>query len=202
MQWSEFNPYVIQFVIGCPDPLIEQHARLAAIEFCRRTLCWQQTLDPLFTNGTDTLVELEPDSGVQFVKVKSVSVGGFTHPLTDSVNGLAMLRQGSQQPFCFTQDNKTLNIHPLQVAQVPVVIEAAMSPTLKATSFDDALGEYLHDIASGAIASLMRVPGQPWTDYNASNIHSVQFASRISTVSAKVSRGFMSQKMRGHSSYL
>jgi len=203
MQWSEFNPYVAPYVIGCPDPLIEQHARLAAIEFCRRTSCWQKTLDPVVTDGVSNLVELENETGLQIIKIKAVSVDGRSHPVTDSSNGLKLARSGSTQNYCFTQDNKTLHISPLQVSGIAVQVDAVLAPSRTAATLDDVIGaEYLHDIALGAITSLMRLPKQPWTDYNAAGIYSTQFTSRIATVAAKVSRGFMAQKMRSHASYL
>ena len=51
MKWSDFGPYVLPHVIGCPDPTMEQHVRLAAIEFFRRTLSWREVLDAVLTDG-------------------------------------------------------------------------------------------------------------------------------------------------------
>ena len=203
MQWSEFNPYVAPYVIGCPDPLIEQHARLAAIEFCRRTSCWQRTLDPVTTDGVSNLVGLEEDANTQIIKIKAVSVDSRDHPVTDSSNGLKLVRSGSTQNYCFTQDNKTLHVSPLQVSGIAVQVDAVLAPSRTAVTLDDVIGaDYLHDIALGAIASLMRTPKQSWTDYSAASLYSTQFTSRIATVAAKVARGFMAQKMRSHTSYL
>ena len=64
MKWSDFSPYVLPHVIGCPDPTMEQHVRLAAIEFFRRTLSWREVLDSVLTDGTER-VELEAPTGAQ-----------------------------------------------------------------------------------------------------------------------------------------
>ena len=203
MLLSEFYPYVLPYVIGCPMPVVDHHTRLAAIEFCRKTACWQKTLDAISTSGTDNLLEMDQDTGQQIIKVKAVAVGGITWPLVDSAAGLALVRSGSQQRFCFTQDNKVLHIHPLQAAGVFVQVDAVLAPSRTADAIDDAIGnDYLQDIAYGAVASIQRIPKQEFTDPNSAAAEQQQFSSRISTVAAKVSRGFMAQKMRSHASFM
>lgn len=203
MLLSEFYPYVLPYVIGCPLPVVDHHARLATIEFCRRTSCWQKTMDPINSNGVDHLIELDQDTGLQIVKVKAVTVDGINWPLVDSSAGLALLRSGSQQSFCFTQDNKILHIHPLQVAGIAVQVDAVLAPSRTATTIDDVIGnDYLQDMAHGAVASIQRIPAQEFTDINSAVAEQQQFNNRIGTVAAKVSRGFLAQKMRSHASYL
>ena len=41
---SDFLPYVLPHVPGCPEPVAEFQLRLAAIEFCERTRCWRHTV--------------------------------------------------------------------------------------------------------------------------------------------------------------
>lgn len=203
MLWNEFFPYVLPNVIGCPIPIAEQHVRLAAIEFCRRTGCWQKTLDPVNTNGIDNLIEMFPDTNTQINKVKAVAVGGIDWPLVDSVSGLALIRSGSQQSFCFTQDNKILQIQPLQENGIPVLIDAVLTPTITSPSIDNVIAyDYMSDIAMGAAASILRIPKQDWSDPLAAQSFQQQFNSRIATASAKVARGFVNQKIRSHVSYL
>ncbi len=203
MLLSEFYPYVLPYVLGCPLPTVDHHVRLAAMEFCKRTACWQKTLDAIYCNGTDNLVEMDQGTGEQIIKVKAVSVDGFDWPLVDSGNGLKLVRSDSQQNFCFTQDNKTLQIYPLQIAGVAVQVDAVLAPSRDATAIDDAVGnDYLQDIAHGAVASIQRIPAQEFTDPNSAVAEQQQFNNRMSAIAAKVSRGFMAQKMRSHISYL
>jgi hypothetical protein len=56
---------------------MEQHVKLAAIEFFRRTLSYRQVLDPVTTDGT-ALVPLDAPMQTQIIKIKSVSVGAPT----------------------------------------------------------------------------------------------------------------------------
>lgn len=202
MLWSEFNPYVLPYVIGAPDPLIAHHVRLAAIDFCRRTACHQATLAPVMTGGS-VLLGLIPIPGTQIIKVKAVEVDGRDHALIDPVGGLRLARADSPQEFCFTQDNSTMHIYPAPDAGVSVVVDAILAPSLIADGLDDAIGgAYMQDIALGAIASLQRVPNQSFTEINGSALMQAQYQARVSTTAAKVARGFIGSKMRSRTTYL
>jgi hypothetical protein len=202
MLWSDFGPYVLPHVIGAPEPLMQLHVRLAAIEFCRRTLCHIRTLDPVTTDGT-ALVELAPDAGTQIVKVKAVEVGGKEWTLVNARQGHAHVRSGTQQDFAFTEDNLTLQVFQPQAAGVDVVVDAALAPTLASSSIDDAVGaQHASDIAHGAVASLKRINNQPYTDMAGSGVEQTLFERRIATVAAKVARGMANTKMRSFQTYL
>lgn len=202
MLWSEFSPYVLPYVSGAPDPLIAHHVRLAAIDFCRRTSCYQASLDPIASDGT-VLVEIEADTGLQIIKIKAVAVNGKDYPLVDSAGGLKLARANSPQDFCFTQDNQILQVYPAPAAGVTVVLDAILAPTLTATGLINAVANaYMQDMAMGAIASLQRVPNQPFTDLNSSALMQAQYQARVSTTAAKVARGLMGGKMRAHTTFL
>ena len=202
MLWSEFNPYVLPYVMGAPDPVVAHHVRLAAIDFCRRTSCHQATLDPVTSDGT-VLVEIEADTGLQIIKVKAVAVDGKDCPLVDAAGGLKLARAGSCQDFCFTQDNQTLQVYPAPVAGIAVVIDAVLAPSLTSSGLNNLVAStYMQDIAMGAIASLQRIPGQAFTELNNSALMQLQYQARISTISAKVARGLLGGKMRSNTTFL
>jgi len=202
MNWSEFSPYVMPYVIGCSDPLLEQHARMVTIEFCRRTMCYQRTLDEVPTDGTP-IVELDLPNGTQIVKIKGVKADGREWTLVDPIRGMEFVRSESPLDFCFTQDNKTLMLYPEQPTGVPVEVTAALMPTLNASSLDgDVASQFMYDIAPGIIASLKRIPGQPFSNMNESMVHQAQFEGRVRTITAKISRGQSAAKMRSHVTFL
>ena len=202
MLWSEFTPYVLPYVLGAPDPFIEHHAKLAAIDFCRRTACYQASLNPIVSVGIVAL-EIVSNTDLQIIKIKAVAVDGKDYPLVDSVGGLKLARADSPQDFCFTQDNQILQVYPAPDAGVAVVIDAILAPTLTATSLNNAVANaYMQDMAYGAIASLQRVPGQPFTDLNGSALMQAQYQARVSATAAKVARGLMGGRMRAHTTFL
>ena len=202
MNWSDFSPYVMPYVIGCSDPLLEQHARMVTIEFCRRTLCYQRTLEEVETDGTPVVALVLP-TGTQIVKIKSVKADGREWPLVDPIRGMEFVRSESPLDFCFTQDNKTLMLYPEQVLDTPVEVTAALMPTLTAASIDDDVAsQFMYDIAPGIIASIKRIPGQPFSNMNESMVHQAQFEGRIRTITAKISRGQSAAKLRSHVTFL
>lgn len=202
MKWLDFSPYVLPYVIGCPDPTLEMHARLAAIEFFRRTLSWREVLDPVQTDGTER-VEVETPNQAQIIKIKSVSVGGHEFPLVETSHGLELSRTHPGREFAFTQDGRTLVVYPIQPAGIQVIAEAAVAPSVTSTTLDDAQAmQHMQDIAQGAIASLKRVPNQTFSDLAGSPMHQAMFEARVSTIAAKHSRGVLAAKMRSRPTFL
>jgi hypothetical protein len=202
MKWLDFSPYVLPYVIGCPDPTLEMHARLAAIEFFRRTLSWREVLDAIPAEGSE-LVELEAPMQTQIIKVKSVSVDGRDFPLVETTHGSELSRTDAGREFAFTRDNRTLVIYPIQAIGTPVVVEAALAPSITSSTLPDALAQHhMQDIAHGAIASLKRFSGQPFTDPNGAQEQQALFERRISAVAAKHSRGVMAAKLRSRATFL
>lgn len=202
MKWSDFSHYVLPYVIGCPGPTLEFHARLAAIEFFRRTLSWREVLDSVTTDGSE-LVEVETPSQSQIIKVKAVTVAGREFPLVETTHGAELSRADIGREFVFTRDSRTLVVYPVQAAGVSVVAEAALAPSFNATTLPDALAQqHMQDIAHGVAASIKRIPGQAFTDPGGSQEHQALFERRISAIAAKHSRGLMAAKMRSRTTFL
>lgn len=202
MKWSDFSPYVLPHALGCPDPTLEFHARLATIEFFRRTLSWREVLDSALTDGSD-VVELEAPPQAQIIKVKAVSVAGRGFPLVETAHGAELAETDPGREFVFTRDNRTLVVYPVQAAGVPVAVEAALAPSFNATSLLDALGQqHMQDIAHGVAASIKRIPGQVFSDPGGAQEQQALFERRIATIAAKHSRGVMAAKMRSRTTFL
>lgn len=202
MKWLDFSPYVLPYAFGCPDPTMEQHVRLAAIEFFRRTLAWREVLEAVQADGTER-VEVEAPSQTQIIKIKSVAVDGQEFPLVETSHGMALSRESPGREFAFTHDGRTLSVYPLQALGASVVVDAALAPSFNATALPDALAQqHMQDIAHGAIASIKRIPGQAFTDPNGAQEQQALFDRRIGTVVAKHSRGLMAAKMRSRPTFL
>jgi len=197
--WSDFLPYVLPYVIGCPDPTAEQHIKLAAIDFCRRTLCHRVTLEPELSSGVSHDIELYPEDGTQIIKIKAVAVGEREFDLVDPAKGLYLARSEYPGDFVFTLDNLTLQVYPLQPARTPVAVDVALAPSITAIGLSEAMAaSHLQDIAQGAIASIKRIPSQPFSDLNGSTLHHGLFEARIKTVAAKAARGFAAARISSY----
>lgn len=202
MNWDVFYPYVLPSVIGCPNPTADLHIRQAAIEFCRRTLCHTVTLDPITADGINTKFELELPSQTQPVKIMAAEVAGKECPVMDTQRGLQLVRQDSVAEFCFTQDKKTLDVHPPRAKGDTIVVDVALMPTPTAKSLDDDVAQaYMQEIAYGALASLQMLPQQTWTDAGMAAANKALFNQRIATIAMHFARGQAAAKLRSFKTY-
>jgi hypothetical protein len=203
MIWSALYPYVLPSVIGCPDPTLDLYLRQAAIEFARRTLCDCRDVDLLTANGTDTHFELDLPLQTQAIKLRSVSRNGLDHPLVDTLRGQQLVRDQSTATFAFTTGKRTLDLHPLCTAGDVIGVNAALAPSLDATSFDgEVYGTYIHTIASGALAALQMMPGQSWSSPQLAMANRTLFLHSSNSTAMHFARGQSSAKLRSFKTYL
>lgn len=204
MLWRDFQPYVMPYVIGCPLPVLEHHARLTAIDWCRKTLCLQRTLDAESSTGTTHEIDIAPPAGMQVVRPMDVSVDGREFNLSTGLAGIRLARENSQHEFCYTTDNRTLLVYPLQAAGTPVVITAALMPALgTSTGLDDDIAlEHADDIAKGIAASIMNLPRQDFTNPPLAMTMRAEYEQRRAIVAAKYSRGIAAAKLRTPTPFL
>lgn len=193
MKWEDFGPFVLPYVAGCPLPTMVHHVRLAAIEFCKRTKCWTRNIGPVAALDPH-LVEISPESpNARILAIEWVTVDGAERPVLSADTGLAKSLQPSSDKFSFSEDFSLLCVYPAMAVGAQVVTRVAMMPKLTANELPVDLEGYTQHIANGAIASIMRIPGQPFTgpagDFEA------PFRDEIRTESARLARG---QMANGH----
>ena len=190
MIWSDFYSWVLPSVPGCPNPTLDLHIRQAAIEFCRRTLCWVRTLDPVEANGMDIRFDLDLPSQTQAVKLMAVAVNGLEYLLVDTQRGLQLVRQGSGADFSFTQDKLTLDVHPLRGRGDSIEVDMALAPSFNASSIEtDVASPYVQEIAQGALATLQMMAGVAWSDPGLAAVNKALFNQRVATVAMHFTRG-------------
>jgi hypothetical protein len=202
MIWADFQPYVMPYVIGCPLPVMEHHARLAAIEFCRRTAALSTTLDYELTNGSTTDVDLAPGVGLQILKVHDVSVDGQPWTLATSEHGAELAAFGCLDDFAYLSGLSAIDIYPLQPAGRKVTVRAVVAPSMAASTCPDELLAYVSDIAWGAISSIMMIPAQTFSSPTHARELRAAFDARVATTAGAVSRGLSRAKMRSKATFL
>jgi len=190
MIWSDFYPWVLSSVPGCPNPTLDLHIRQSAIEFCRRTLCWVRTLDPVEANGMDIRFDLDLPSQTQAVKLMAVAVNRREYLLVDTQRGLQLVRQGSGADFSFTQDKLTLDVHPLRARGDSIEVDMALAPSFNASSIEtDVASPHTQEIAQGALATLQMMAGVAWSDPGLAAVNKALFNQRVATVAMHFARG-------------
>ncbi len=183
-QLSDFAPYVLPYVVGCPEPLMEQHVRDTCIDFCSRTSIIQLALDPIDAlqgqiecdldtpNGTITHLILEAwYEGRPLGQFKS----GDTSSTAEAFNLLfagADVYGGTPKSVQLTPTNTFMfDVAPFADSIAGVTMKVALKPTRTTTTVDDLLfNDYADTIGQGTVSRLMRLPGQTfssrdWTAY-------------------------------------
>ena len=196
---SAFEPYVLPYVPSVPLPMFEQMVRLAAVEFCRRTLIWTETLPEAITDVDTDFYDLDRPTDSTIIKAISVSLDGQPVTLTTYAQGLEMLRDFTLQcgQFGFLDTESRLHLVPIATeAGLTIKIDAALAPTEDGTVLPGLLMQYKETIGKGALARIYDIPDTTW--YNEAQAYKKQeeFDARIQKMALRVARGFSSAPLR------
>lgn len=192
MNLEDLAPFVLPSVQGCPDPTLLHHLRQAAIEFCSKTLVWQQELAPIASvAGTGTYL-LPVPADAKLVKLLTYTIDGVEASVVTPEHGRKLAQRWASAEVAWTVDRTNVHFSPVPEANdVPYVFQAALKPTQAATAIPDEVGEhYANDIAEGALASLLSLEKVTWADPVKAGIRRMDFEGRMSRIAAQVSKGF------------
>jgi hypothetical protein len=209
---SLFYPMVLPYVLGCPDPMLDQAILYSAGEFCRNTLAVQEINTQHVVAGqqdycvdTPTASILSAVIGVWHADKKLQPVG------TDEVTpGMAMrddltgYAPSSGTPTHFYQKvpaDQYVSLWPVPDVAMEngLAVRAAYEPSATATSLDDVLYvAYGNDVAFGAIAYLMMLPGQAFSNPLLGREFDKRFSASIerATLTSKFGRMRRSARVR------
>lgn len=202
MEWDAFGPLILPYATTCSAPLMEQHARLAAIEFFEHTKAWQADLAPLAGNGVLTSFAMVLPTDAQVEKLLNVRVvdayGNKTKATVLTADyGEDLEASGSQEIVAYTPDRVTLTVQPAQATGATMTPKVVLKPTLTAATFPDALfAQYGQHIAKGALASLTAMANKPWTDIQTARINAAEFINAKAVIARQVERGFATSGRR------
>jgi len=199
MLWSDFDAHVMPYVLGCPLPLLEHHARKVCIDWCNRTHCWQEALEPEFGTGHPVL-EIPTAIGFDVVKVLCVDVDGREIEAVHPDIGRGYVRSHHPGDFCFTPDEVNLHIYQPPKNGAQIVIEAALSPSITSTGMPvNLFRQYATHIAPGIVASIQEVPNQPFSNLQHADRMQARYEARLRSVASSISVGRLRAKTRSSS---
>jgi hypothetical protein len=185
--WSLMVNDIRPHVPGCPQPEIEDRARQAAREFCRRSYCWRSPGVTLLTTVTDQVLYsyAVPDQA-ELNAVHTTWDGGTE--LDVALPGETDDTQPdlSSSSWKVMVDSETY----LRVTPPPdssgVVVKGTVSylPKVDATGMPSVIfDKYRLQIASGAVEMLVLQAGKPWSNPAAATFHNSKFERGISEAS-------------------
>lgn len=195
---QDFLPYVLPYVTACPQPAAEAAIRLALIEFCERSECWQVELDPISVIAGQATYELETPLDSQLLKVRQADYADRKEPLeeksTDQLRNLyGDWRAREGEPRYFTQLVKTdirLVPSPLESVADGLRCLVALRPTNDAREVDDNIfAWWAEPIGYGARARLKTNPGQQYYDPAAAAVDRNMFMRYVAEATLQTQRG-------------
>lgn len=190
---EELEIYVLPMARTAPIDAVTHCVRLAAIDFCRKSLIWKQTLPTFDTVADQQAYALDKPNDADIYRIERAMLGeidlrmvSLGQALYDTVMGSAWL-----------DGNGDLNITPAPTeAGVTVTVEASLVPTIGATTLPVVLREFGEAIGFGAVARLLKTPGVDWTDAGLSAVNQGLFDDAIRSTKLRVSRGFSRAPIR------
>lgn len=208
---SVFTRFIAPHVIGCPDPLIEEHALTACIEFAEETCIVQQTtVDAAVADLSE--YDVEEPSMLELTRVlrvfhrrrllKARSASEITDAAAasgETIVGEVVASGAPAEWFMRDPAQATVSIYPPPELSEDhaVTIVSAMQPTRDATRVpDDLYFSYARDIAAGATALLMMMPQQPWSNPQLAVVHRSTFNNAKARAAAMARTGFGAGSLR------
>lgn len=179
IDFEPFLPMVLSVAPGCPRPTAVSALRQAAIRFCETTRSWRCD-DTFQTTGEPNDYVCVADQAELF-EIEAVTFNGApleaaaTTYLDRIIPRWRDEQPGTGNPAYFTQ------LSPDTIAIVPraagsVKVHAFLRPAEDADELPEYLGaKHRRTIASGALADLLLLPGQPFFSPDLASVHSLRF---------------------------
>jgi len=181
-------PEILPMVDGCPDTLVENTIRSAAIDFCERTGAYQTELDPVTTVANIYEYDLEAPSGTIVHKVMWATYEGKDlEPISTT-----LLEQRKPKwretgyagdPEYYVQQSKSvfwLVPVPNATAVSSTIIRAQLKPSHSSTTCDEQImDEYRDAVVNGTLFRLLRMPGKAWSDLQGAQLYGNLFGESV-----------------------
>ncbi len=196
MKHEDVLPYFAAEVLLCPQPMLLQNVALAAEEFFRRTLLWQQALDPITILPGVQTYDLDFDQGVELLKLLTAHADDEELDIVERSVGTRLNAQGRYSSnFVYIDTRQTITTGDLG-SRTSLVLQAALKPTIKAKTFPDEFAQHAYDIAHGAAAITMAIQGVDWHNPQLAAYKRTQFNDRINTVTLQQAKSFSRARVR------
>ncbi len=197
VKYSDLVSDVLPVLAADPsDPVTEAAIKRAAIQFCKESWVWKYFQDPIDLVAFENTYDLEPPQGAGVAAVMRVTIAELDlDPKSpdDLDRDMPGWRQKSGQPKYFTQiDSEQVILAPASDYNLAAGIHMtlALAPDLKANAIPSWIAnEYFYDIVDGALAYLMKMPKQEWTDLKLAMDYEDKFHKAIANARADAMSG-------------
>lgn len=175
----ELSPHVLPWAANCPEPIMIQYLRQAAIRFCERSRSWRSDeVFPFITADQDISLVTCCDSVIHEIESVRWRADGDNEwqrfidpaPFSDRDDW-----DWNGSPRYYTQRlPNTLRVAPFTTGQLRVVMY--LKPDQRAETLPDYIFEqYPEIIANGALGKILMLPGKDFTDPQLAMLKQAEF---------------------------
>lgn len=187
-----FLPKIHQSAPGIADPTAYEWIREAAIEFCERTRTWRDYDDyPVYRRDA---APIKTPAGSVIHEIEEVRFNGeWLEPASasdlDKWHSGWRMGRATGRPGYFTQlEPDTIAIAPIAAGRVHAWL--ILKPSPDAMELPDFIGsQHRQVIADGALARILALPNQPYSNLQLAAVHDTSFQSALSRLSNRGSAG-------------
>lgn len=182
MDIDDFLPVVIRFAPTCPEPILVQALRSAAIDICRAGRAWSDTItQALDGTAATTAINAPPHAAVI-----SIASARFDGTLLKHVTlrwldeRFPSWRAGSAGPSRFLSQDvlDAVTLYPIAAGRLD--LNVSLKPSIDAAAVPAFLSTHHRDaMAWGAAATVMLMPGQSYSNPQLGPYYEARFASHL-----------------------
>lgn len=197
---------IAQIVRRCPTITLSRAYVRAYRDFCSQTM-WLRLSIPGATVASTRQYNLGSDPLLEIIGVRAVQ-GSWTPATTEQFWGMSPsdptqwdpnMRPGQPVRFAYIPHGQiALDPIPKQVYQL--LVSAVVQPKTETVTQipSECLAKYSNEIESGALAYLLSIPGQPWSNPVLAQTYKREFSSAVANAKSDVQRNFQmgSQRVR------
>lgn len=188
--WSTFYPDVVIHVPGCPLPLVDHHLRAATIDLCHRSKRFKFSMPAFDTEADVPTYALSPGTGMETVRILDAAIDGkLIDPATraELVAGDDWSTEtGPPTKYLMDGDDETVRLWKVPDGVYSVTLTLAIKPSEAATGVEQWFADrYRRTIARGALAELLAIPNQSWTNLPMAAIRLEQFEAGVRSAEAQ-----------------
>jgi|GEM_PF-2387043 len=200
--FSDLFPFAHAMVPGCPEPLFTQHILQAARKYCLKSRVWRPDLDSYdLVDGTKEYTLAPTVSTVTYAARIDVIVEVRWNSETGVTNGdKGAVINWRDYSFNPNTNVLTFDTAPTDDVTSGLDVQAVLVPHLSASDLPDwVLNNYAEAIQSGALASLLKIPQETWTDKAEAEAQRLDFRNWIAKAKADIAAEYRDGSIGGSS---
>lgn len=192
LPYLDWYDHTLPYLPGAETGVLDFHIRKILREFLRRTTVWRETitLTPLVGSYSYALVPANPGAIVAAVLSVGDS-GNMNHfpVLPENYRPAPGYADASRPRGWYVQALPYINLYG---AIGPTGVQCVLTLTLEpgVLEFPDfLLNQYSDIIGAGIVASMMAMPGKPWTQFEVAQVHWRRYVNGMLALRAELRDG-------------